>query len=252
MERDGSKKRVVMAQSLGWLTESSIMPKKHKPIVGVGPSSILQLKAQLYKTQEEAKKAKDLNPDIEFHHAKTKTNALLHDVFSHKNSGVDSRAHRDKLELKAEKDGSNSYAALEKKAELYDKLARGELPDEEEKEKYCVDFFSKSFVQDEAEQPSQISDDSYPTIPLDNRNYDPDLSILPKPLGVGGTVGLANNDEHKRFVREVHEEVNQAREKASAVKSRRQEQVTARRQKLRQAYLKKQLEKLKDATKTES
>ena len=29
---------------------------------------------------------------------------------------------------------------MEKKAELYDKLMRGELPDEEEREKYCVDF----------------------------------------------------------------------------------------------------------------
>lgn len=41
--------------------------------------------------------------------------------------------HRDKLELKAVKDGSASYAALEKKAELYEKLSRGELPDEENK-----------------------------------------------------------------------------------------------------------------------
>lgn len=48
---------------------------------------------------------------------------------------------RDKLELKAIDDGSASYAALEKKAELYNKLVRGELSDEEGEEKYCVDFF---------------------------------------------------------------------------------------------------------------
>lgn len=52
-------------------------------------------------------------------------------------------------------------------------------------------------------------------------------------------------------LREVHEEVNQAREKASDLKLRRQEQATARREKLRQAYLRKQLEKLKAASKTE-
>lgn len=42
--------------------------------------------------------------------------------------------------------------------------------------------------------------------------------------------------------REVHEEVSEARQKASTVRSRRQEQDAARREKLRQAYLKKRLE----------
>lgn len=49
--------------------------------------------------------------------------------------------------------------------------------------------------------------------------------------------------------REVHEEVNQAREKVSELKVRRQEQVAARREKLKQAYLRKQLDKLKAQTK---
>lgn len=51
--------------------------------------------------------------------------------------------------------------------------------------------------------------------------------------------------------REVHEEVNQAREKATDLKQRRQEQAMARREKLKQAYLRKQLEKLKAASKAE-
>jgi hypothetical protein len=46
------------------------------------------------------------------------------------------------------------------------------------------------------------------------------------------------------FCREVHEEVSEARQKASTMKSRRQEQEAARREKLKQAYLKKRLEKL--------
>ena len=49
--------------------------------------------------------------------------------------------------------------------------------------------------------------------------------------------------------REVHEEVNQAREKVSELKVRRQEQVANRREKLKQAYLRKQLEKLKAQSK---
>ncbi|XXG67729.1 hypothetical protein AAC387_Pa06g1000 [Persea americana] len=242
MEEEMKKNRV---ESLGWLTESSIMPKKHKAIEGVGASSILELKAQLYKTQEEAKKAKDLTPDVEFHRAKKKI--VPHDVFAQKNAGVDTRAHRDKLELKAVKDGPASYAALERKAELYDKLVRGELPDEEDKEKYCVDFFRKSVGQDETEQPEGNRDMS-PGMPLENEDEDPDfVQLNAKPVGPGRT-GLSvpvNNDEHKRFVREVHEEANEAREKTSALKLRRQAQAAAHREKLRQAYLRKQLEKLK-------
>lgn len=52
-------------------------------------------------------------------------------------------------------------------------------------------------------------------------------------------------------LREVHDEANQEREKVSELKLRRQEQAAARREKLRQAYLRKQLEKLKAAPKTE-
>lgn len=51
--------------------------------------------------------------------------------------------------MKAMNDGSEVYAALEKKAELYDRLVRGELPDEEEKEKYSVDFLRKGTLDDE-------------------------------------------------------------------------------------------------------
>lgn len=97
MEGKETKKREVVVESLGWLTESTIMPKKHKLIEGVGASSILELKAQLYKTQEEARKAKDLAPDVEFHRAKKKV--LPHDTYSQKNSGVDARAHKLDLSL---------------------------------------------------------------------------------------------------------------------------------------------------------
>ena len=91
-EETKMKKRVVV-ESLGWLTESTIMPKKHRAISGVGASSIMELKAQLYQSQEEAKKSKDFaGPDVEFHRAKKKISPL--DPFSAKNSGVEARAHK--------------------------------------------------------------------------------------------------------------------------------------------------------------
>lgn len=248
MEGDDKVKRRVMGESLGWLTESTIMPKRQKAIEGVGASSILELKAQLYKTQEEARKAKDLAPDIEFHRAKKKIAPF--DVLSQKNSGVDARAHKDKLVLKAIKDGSVNYAALERKAELYDKLVRGELPDEEEKEKYCVDFFQKGLVENESE-PSQVGDTSGASRRDENDDIDDTIWSKAKPVGPGRAAGGIDKDEHRRFVREVHVEVNQAREKASALKMQRQEQAAARREKLRQAYLRKKLENLKAAAKAQ-
>ena len=59
---------------------------------------------------------------------------------------------RDKLQLKSVEGSSDSYAALERKALLYDKLARGQIDVEEEKEKYNVDFFSKGTLEEEAEE----------------------------------------------------------------------------------------------------
>ncbi|PSS04892.1 hypothetical protein CEY00_Acc20752 [Actinidia chinensis var. chinensis] len=252
-EEAKKKKRAVAVESLGWLTESSIMPKKHRAIAGVGPSSILELKAQLYKSQEESKRSKEQlsthNEHFEYQRAKKKI--APRDALSLKNSGVDARALKDKLELKAVNDGSASYAALERKAELYEKLAKGELSDEEDKEKYCVDFFSKSLVKDESEQP-QVRNPSAAE-PVEGEDDENDASVLfnTKPVGLGWAAETVDNDEHKRFVREVHEEANQAREKVSELKLRRQEQASARREKLKQAYLRKQLEKLKAASKTE-
>ncbi|KAG8077482.1 hypothetical protein GUJ93_ZPchr0007g4978 [Zizania palustris] len=166
-------------ESLGWLTESAVMPKKHKAIEGVGAASILDLKAPRRRPasppHEEAGRA--LRPPRR-------------------------KEFRDKLELKAVKDGSVTYSALEKKAELYEKISR---------------------------EPENDNDDSMPSAKL---------------MGLGRTGTTIDRDEHKRFVREVHEEVSEARQKASTLKSRRQEQEAARREKLRQTYLRKRLEKL--------
>ncbi|KAJ1688367.1 hypothetical protein LUZ63_019757 [Rhynchospora breviuscula] len=246
-------------ESLGWLTESTVMPKKHKAIEGVGAASIVELKAQLYRTQEEARKAKDSDPSSSSSSSAAEASRARKrsaDLFSHKNSGVDTRAHKDKLEMKAIKDGSVSYVALEKKAALYEKLSRGELSDEEDREKYCVDFFQKSMEHD-GSQPSDSHHNDNANggdLPLRDGDRDGDdvndAFLSSRPFGLGRAASTVDRDEHKRFVREVHEEVNQAREKTSTLKMRRQEQEAARREKLRQAYLKKQLDKLLSSKQT--
>lgn len=98
--------------------------------------------------------------------------------------------------MKAEKDGSASYAALEKKAELYEKLARGEVSDEEDKEKYCVDFFSK----EESESHSHSQNFLYSEM---SERDDDDVAVLPesRAMGLGRANSMVDNDEHKRFVR---------------------------------------------------
>ena len=103
--------------------------------------------------------------------------------------------------MKAVNDGSVSYAALEKKAALYDKLVRGELSDEEDKEKYCVDFFSKSLVQDDSQQVR--GHDSVPTVLPESEDTEDDSSLpfSKKTFGPGRTAGIMDNDKHKRFVR---------------------------------------------------
>ncbi|KAL0442537.1 UNVERIFIED_CONTAM: hypothetical protein Slati_1976400 [Sesamum latifolium] len=249
-ESKSSKKRVV--DSLGWLTESSIMPRKHRAIEGVGASSILELKAQLYKSQEESKRQpKEPIHSADHHYAqhlevhRAKKIISAHDSFSAKNSGVDARAAKDKLELKAVKDGSASYAALERKAELYDKLVRGELSDEEDEEKYCVDFFRKGLEQDQSQTPQRTDTSTTQAQGTDDVDDDDLLLNNTKAAGLGRTSATVDRGQHKHFVMEVHEEANQAREKVSELKMRRQEQVAARREKLKQAYLRKQLEKLK-------
>lgn len=107
---------------------------------------------------------------------------------------------RDKLELKAVNDGSASYAALEKKAELYDKLVKGELSEEEDKEKYCVDFFRKGTEQ---EQEQMQGSDVSASAPTDTEEHEDDGSMPfnMKFVAPGRTSGTMDNDEHKRFVR---------------------------------------------------
>lgn len=89
---------------------------------------------------------------------------------------------------------------------MYEKLARGELPDEEDKEKYCVDFFQKSIVQDEHGPPaeSQHARDAGENN-LENDVENDDSSFLnSNPVGPGRTSITVDRDEHKQFVRYVH------------------------------------------------
>ncbi|EPS59091.1 hypothetical protein M569_15719, partial [Genlisea aurea] len=149
----------------------------------------------------------------------------------------------DKLEMKAVKDGSASYAALEKKAELYEKLMRGEVSDEEDEEKYSVDFFRKGVEQNIPWPPQRPETTTSQAHESNAEDADSVPFMDAKAPGLGHASSSVDRNHHKQFVMEVHEEAKQAREKVSEIKHRRQEQAAARREKLMKAYLRMQLEK---------
>lgn len=90
---------------------------------------------------------------------------------------------------------------MERKAELYDKLVRGELSDEEDKEKYSVDFFRKGLEHEKSQQP--LGHDTSATVAPADEDGESDASILfsTKFVGPGRTAGAVDKEEHKRFVR---------------------------------------------------
>ncbi|CAM6100917.1 unnamed protein product [Calypogeia fissa] len=63
MELSGEKKiggkETRRIESLGWIIEFSVMPRKRRDIEGVGAASILELQAERYRTQEDVKKIKE-------------------------------------------------------------------------------------------------------------------------------------------------------------------------------------------------
>lgn len=108
---------------------------------------------------------------------------------------------RDKLELKAVSDGTASYAALERKAELYEKLVNGELSDEEDQEKYCVDFFRKGIEHDELPPPPLGRDVLLQNEDGPVNDDDDSLMFNMKPVGPGRTAGAVDNADYKRNIR---------------------------------------------------
>ena len=93
---------------------------------------------------------------------------------------------------------------MERKAELYDKLLRGELSDEEENEKYCVDFFRKGVEQDESTRPR--GNNTSAAAPVDDEGKvdghgDDSVLFNTKFAGPGRTAGAVDKAQHHRLVR---------------------------------------------------
>ncbi|KAG2439278.1 hypothetical protein HXX76_004639 [Chlamydomonas incerta] len=175
-----------------------------------------------------------------------------------RNAGVEERDRRDKLEVKTTADRvGECYAALERKAQLYEKLARGELDDEGEQ--YEVDFLRKGGADDEG--PGGEG-------PGGRRGGDPVDSMLQAVSGTGAmmTADMARERERRDWERDqervmadeqaeerrrkqkeallyLGEQTREERQRAEAVKVRKEEAVRSKREELKAKFLKEQVAK---------
>ncbi|KAM6256812.1 coiled-coil domain-containing protein 174 isoform 2-T2 [Porphyrio hochstetteri] len=117
------------------------MDRRKKPL-DVAASSLVDLKAELFRKQEEFKKEKLLKDTGIF--TKPKTSNKKPNIWNKQNTGVANRAEKD-VEQKAEEEHilDKSRKKLEEKAKLYEKMTKGNFPDEETEDLYLVDFTQK-------------------------------------------------------------------------------------------------------------
>ncbi|KAG7326177.1 hypothetical protein KOW79_009578 [Hemibagrus wyckioides] len=124
------------------------MDKKKKQY-NVTASSLVDLKAELYRKQEVFKQEKltqDSGSTSRSHNHTKKPS-----VWSKQNQGVAARAQKD-VEKTAEEEQNldKSRQKLEEKARLYEQMTKGDFPDEETESLYLVDFTQKIIEQKRA------------------------------------------------------------------------------------------------------
>nr|XP_046239841.1 coiled-coil domain-containing protein 174 [Scatophagus argus] len=118
------------------------MDKKKKPF-DVTASSLVDLKAELYRKQEQFKQEK-LGQENAGAGVTSTSKVKKPNVWSKQNAGVSARAEKDAEQL-AEEQSSLETAKhkLEEKAKLYEQMMKGDFPDEETEGLFLVDFTQK-------------------------------------------------------------------------------------------------------------
>ncbi|KAM6470025.1 coiled-coil domain-containing protein 174 [Liasis olivaceus] len=117
------------------------MDRKKKPL-NVTVGSLVDLKAELFRKQEEFKKEKllkDAGVPV-----KPKTVNKKPSIWTKQNKGVSDRAEKDaEQKIEEQQTLDKSRQKLEEKARLYEKMTKGDFPDEETEDLYLVDFTQK-------------------------------------------------------------------------------------------------------------
>ncbi|KAM7095437.1 coiled-coil domain-containing protein 174 [Ciconia maguari] len=155
------------------------MDRRKKPL-DVAASSLVDLKAELFRKQEEFKKEKLLKDAGIF--AKPKTSNKKPGIWNKQNTGVANRAEKD-VEQKTEEEHilDKSRKKLEEKAKLYEKMTKGDFPDEETEDLYLVDFTQKIIDKQHEVQELYQSEAARKTLEkeTDEEETQPEMEIPP-------------------------------------------------------------------------
>uniref|UniRef100_G1NR80 Coiled-coil domain containing 174 n=2 Tax=Meleagris gallopavo TaxID=9103 RepID=G1NR80_MELGA len=155
------------------------MDRRKKPL-DVAASSLVDLKAELFRKQEEFKKEKLLKDAGIF--AKPKPSNKKPSIWTKQNTGVAKRAEKD-VEQKAEEDQTldQSRKKLEEKAKLYEKMTKGDFPDEETEDLYLVDFTQKIIDKQREVQELYQNEAARKTLEKepDDEEIEPEMEIPP-------------------------------------------------------------------------
>ena len=158
--------------SLGWNTESALLPKKAKPI-SVGNKSLLALKAVVYEKEQQQQQQQQLKHDGLNSSSSMRSQRGGHmpnkkkDVFGRSNKGIEARAAKEDPLKIAKSD--KIYAALKAKSELYDQLQSNASLSKSGTNAFLVDFSSKSTVDEVASSSSSSSSSTHSAITSNER-----------------------------------------------------------------------------------
>ncbi|XP_048878517.1 coiled-coil domain-containing protein 174 [Brienomyrus brachyistius] len=133
------------------------MDKKKKQY-DVTAASLVDLKAELYRKQEEFRHERLASDSAE----KPKSKLTKPNIWNKQNEGVSVRAQKDVEQATEEEDSlEKSRRKLEEKTRLYEQMSKGDFPDEETESQFLVDFTQKIIDQKKAlEVQPKTTDDS--------------------------------------------------------------------------------------------
>ncbi|XP_024126934.1 coiled-coil domain-containing protein 174 isoform X2 [Oryzias melastigma] len=142
---------------------------KKKKTLAVDASSLVDLKAELYRKQEQFKREK-LGQENTSVGPRPKSTVKKPAIWSKQNPGVSARAEKDSEQLAEEQISLDAARRkLEEKAKLYEQMTKGDFPDEETEALFLVDFTQKiidkkreAFQQKENEEEEEDRESSSP------------------------------------------------------------------------------------------
>eukprot|EP00920_Eleutheroschizon_duboscqi_P013996 GHVT01032751.1.p1 GENE.GHVT01032751.1~~GHVT01032751.1.p1 ORF type:complete len:310 (+),score=74.43 GHVT01032751.1:883-1812(+) len=199
--------------SYGWLTESSLQPRRAREL-HVTAGSLLSLSAALAETEAKAEKRRGAG------HAAVTKRALFGDetfrdttaalritrpskkprtpgeaMFETRNEGVEERMAKDKAaHAKSAKTIANSRMKLEEKAKLYDALARGDATGADDRQQLLVDFSRKPNAPCARSHRKSVDDDVHQSHLPGDRSARPTGAPPPRPAARKGPAYPAEND----------------------------------------------------------